>query len=123
MPLDLNRTATRRPLPAQPLSPLSARPSRGRGTSGSLETRNFPVKRCAFWPRPVCGRQMAFRGQQITVEELTEASFDGVDYALFSAGSGLSKTFAPIACGPGRWWWTIPAPFRMDPDVPLWCPR
>ncbi len=35
------------------------------------------------------------------IEELTERAFEGVDIALFSAGGGISKKYAPIAVKAG----------------------
>ena len=63
-----------------------------------LETRNFPVGSLKLLASArSAGKQVAFRGKMLTVEELTEKSFDGVDIALFSAGGGISLKFAPIA--------------------------
>ena len=51
-----------------------------------LETRNFPVGSLKLLASArSAGKQVAFRGKMLTVEELTEKSFDGVDIALFSA--------------------------------------
>jgi aspartate-semialdehyde dehydrogenase len=52
------------------------------------------------------GKTLPFAGESLTVHELTEDSFRGVDLALFSAGGATSKKFAPIAaqhgaCGGG----------------------
>ncbi|MFN6992340.1 MAG: aspartate-semialdehyde dehydrogenase, partial [Fervidobacterium sp.] len=44
------------------------------------------------------GQILPFRGEDIIVELLTEdAMKSGFDYLLFSAGSDVSKHFAPIA--------------------------
>ena len=40
-------------------------------------------------------------GKTITVEELTESSFKGVDIALFSAGGAISKEYGPAAVAAG----------------------
>ena len=49
-----------------------------------LETRNFPVGSLKLLASArSAGKQVAFRGKMLTVEELTEKSFDGVDIALF----------------------------------------
>lgn len=40
---------------------------------------------------------MKFDGKDLTVEELTENSFDDVDIAFFSAGGSQSKKYGPIA--------------------------
>ena len=57
------------------------------------------------------------------IEELTEHSFDGVDIALFSAGGGISRKFAPIAVKAGAVVVDNSSAFRMDPTVPLVIPE
>ena len=58
---------------------------------GCLEARGFPLSRLKLLASPrSAGRTMHFRGQDIGVEALDENSFEGVDIALFSAGSGIS---------------------------------
>src|SRR5450755_813417 len=64
-----------------------------------------------------------FRGERITIEELDEASFEGVDIALFSAGAGIARTFAPIAVKAGAVVIDNSSAFRMDPNVPLVIPE
>ncbi len=44
---------------------------------------------------------MKYKGKDITVTELTEESFKGVDIALFSAGGSISKQFGSIAVKSG----------------------
>src|SRR4030081_3223228 len=64
------------------------------------------------------GKTIDFRGEKITIEELDEASFEGVDIALFSAGASIARTFAPIPAKAGAVRLDhSPAP-RRDPDVP-----
>jgi aspartate-semialdehyde dehydrogenase len=69
------------------------------------------------------GKTIDFRGQQVVVEELTERSFEGVDIALFSAGSGASRKFAPAAVKAGAVVIDNSSAFRMDPNVPLVIPE
>ena len=57
------------------------------------------------------------------IEELTERSFDGVDIALFSAGSGTSRKFSPAAVKAGAVVIDNSSAFRMDPNVPLVIPE
>ncbi len=57
------------------------------------------------------------------IEELTERSFHGVDIALFSAGSGISRKFAPAAVKAGAIVIDNSSAFRMDPNVPLVIPE
>ena len=89
-----------------------------------LETRNVPVGSLKLLASArSAGKQVAFRGEMLTVEELTEKSFDGVDIALFSAGGGISLKFAPIAAAAGCVVIDNSSAFRQDPDVPLVVPE
>ncbi|MEI9990031.1 MAG: aspartate-semialdehyde dehydrogenase [Rhizomicrobium sp.] len=91
---------------------------------GCLEARNFPVGTLkALASARSAGRTLGFRGETIVVEALTEKSFDGVDIALFSAGGGISRAFAPVAVKAGAVVVDNSSAFRMDPDVPLVIPE
>ena len=86
--------------------------------------RKFPVGRLkALASARSAGKTLEFRGQSIIVEEIDDDSFDGVDIALFSAGSGISRQFAPIAVKAGAVVVDNSSAFRMDPDVPLVIPE
>ncbi len=89
-----------------------------------LEQRNFPVKSLTLLAsaRSV-GKRFAFRGGEIEVKELTHDSFAGIDIALFSAGGGISKEFAPSAAAAGCVVIDNSSAFRMDDDVPLVVPE
>ena len=90
----------------------------------TLEKRGFPVAKLkALASARSAGKTLDFRGQTIVVEELTERSFDGVDIALFSAGSGVSRQFSPIAVKAGAVVIDNSSAFRMDPNVPLVIPE
>jgi aspartate-semialdehyde dehydrogenase len=69
------------------------------------------------------GKTIDFRGERIVIEELNEDSFAGVDIALFSAGGGISRKFAPIAAMAGAVVIDNSSAFRMDPNVPLVIPE
>ncbi|MCL2699874.1 MAG: aspartate-semialdehyde dehydrogenase [Defluviitaleaceae bacterium] len=70
------------------------------------------------------GDKIIFNEREYTVEELTESSFDrGMDFALFSAGGGTSKTFAPIAAAKGCVVIDNSSAWRTEPDVPLVVPE
>jgi aspartate-semialdehyde dehydrogenase len=69
------------------------------------------------------GQTQSFRGQTLTIEELKEESFNGVDIALFSAGSGISKQYAPIAVKAGAVVVDNSSAFRADPAIPLVVPE
>src|SRR6476659_6511906 len=90
----------------------------------TMDRRGFPVRRL----KPLAsarsaGKTIDFRGERIVIEELNERSFDGVDIALFSAGSGISRKFAPIAVKAGAVVVDNSSAYRMDPNVPLVIPE
>lgn len=89
-----------------------------------LERRNFPVDRLTLLAsaRSV-GKKLEFRGAELEVKELTPEAFAGVDFALFSAGGGISKEFAPAAVKAGAVVIDNSSAFRMDPTVPLVVPE
>lgn len=62
-------------------------------------------------------------GHDFIVSELTDHSFEGVDYAIFSAGGDRSKHFAPIAVKAGTVVIDNSSAFRMDPSTPLVVPE
>src|SRR6266511_1474511 len=90
----------------------------------TLEKRNFPVGKLTLLAsaRSV-GKRLKFRGEDITVQELTKDAFGGIDIALFSAGSGISKEFAPVAAKAGCIVIDNSSAFRMDDAVPLVIPE
>lgn len=89
-----------------------------------LERRNFPLSRLRLLASArSAGRTLPFAGQEIAVEELTEVSFDGIDLALFSAGSGISKHYADAAVRAGAIVVDNSSAFRMHPGVPLVVPE
>jgi len=89
-----------------------------------LQERNFPLEKISFWASArSAGKKVRFRDQEYTIQELTDKSFDGVDLALFSAGSARSKQFAPAAVQAGAVVVDNSSAFRMDPNVPLVVPE
>lgn len=91
---------------------------------GCLERRRFPLAELRlFASARSAGKTLKFRGEPLVVRELTEASFAGVDVALFSAGSAISKKFAPLAVRAGAVVIDNSSAFRMDPNVPLVVPE
>ena len=89
-----------------------------------LEKRNFPVSKLKLLASArSAGKTMTFRGEEITVEELTEQSFEGVDIAFFSAGGSISRKFADAVKRSGAVMIDNSSAFRMDPDVPLVVPE
>src|SRR5207237_84563 len=89
-----------------------------------LERRRFPVASL----RPIgsarsAGKTIRFHDDLITVEELTERSFDKIDMVFFSAGGENSRKWVPIARKAGAIVIDNSSVFRMEPDVPLVIPE
>ena len=89
-----------------------------------LERRAFPVGQLTLLASArSAGKKLPFKGEQVTIRELTKESFKGVDIALFSAGGGISKEFGPVAAAAGAVVVDNSSAFRMDPEVPLVVPE
>lgn len=90
----------------------------------TLEQRDFPVAelRLLASPRSV-GQQVQFKGQTYTVEEARPEAFEGIDFALFSAGGSVSEKLAPEAVERGAVVIDNTSAFRMVPEVPLVVPE
>lgn len=91
-----------------------------------LEERKLPASEYfLFASARSAGTTVEFMGKQYTVRELTEDAFKdlGVDIALFSAGGGTSKIFAPIVAASGAVVIDNSSTWRMDPEVPLIVPE
>jgi aspartate-semialdehyde dehydrogenase len=90
----------------------------------TLEKRNFPVRELTLLASArSAGKKLKFRATDITVKELNQDSFSGIDIALFSAGGNISKEFAPIAAKAGCVVIDNSSAFRMDDAVPLIVPE
>ena len=89
-----------------------------------LGRRNFPVGEIKLLASAKsAGKTLTFKGSTVTVEALEEDSFKNVDIALFSAGGGISKHYAPFAVQAGAVVVDNSSAFRMDPTVPLVVPE
>lgn len=96
----------------------------GREMIKTLEERNYPVSRLLPLASPrSAGTKVLFRGEEITVEAVSEDSFRDMDIALFSAGGSTSKKWAPAAVNSGSVVIDNSSAWRMDPDVPLVVPE
>jgi aspartate-semialdehyde dehydrogenase len=69
------------------------------------------------------GKRLPFRGHDLTVHALRERWFEGVDVALVSAGSAVSKEVLPSAAAAGTVSVDNSSAWRMDPAVPLVIPE
>lgn len=89
-----------------------------------LEQRNFPIKDLKLLSSArSAGVKIPFKGQDVTVQEATPDSFEGVDIALFSAGGDVTKALAPHAVNAGAICIDNTSAYRMDPDTPLVVPE
>lgn len=96
----------------------------GREMVKILAEREFPVsKLLALASENSTGVEVGFHGDEIPVDVLCESSFEGVDIALFSAGSDVSRKYAPLAARAGCVTIDNTSAFRMDPEVPLVVPE
>lgn len=85
-----------------------------------LAERDFPV--ATLYPlasERSAGGQVEFKGQKVTVLDLATFDPTGVDIALFSAGGGISKEYAPKFAAAGAVVIDNSSAFRYDDDVPL----
>ena len=91
----------------------------------TLERRNFPVSEIKLLASArSAGKTMKFKGEDVVIQEMTKDSFNDVDIALFSAGSSISKEYAPIFRGNKNVVMIDNSScFRMDEDVPLVVPE
>lgn len=96
----------------------------GQEMATCLEERDFPIgKLTPLASARSAGKTIHFRGQDISVAELSLDSFAGIDIALFSAGGDISREFVPVAVNAGAVVIDNSSAFRMDPDVPLVIPE
>ncbi|MGH7259577.1 MAG: aspartate-semialdehyde dehydrogenase [Nitrospiraceae bacterium] len=89
-----------------------------------LEERKFPVEQLVpLASSRSAGGSVMFHGRDIPVQVLQKDSFEGVDLALFSAGTEVSREYAPIAVKAGTVVIDNSAVWRMDKEVPLVVPE
>jgi len=88
-----------------------------------LEHRKFPVSSLKLLASPrSAGKPLKFRGEEIAVEALHVDSFENINLAFFSAGSGISKEYVPLAVNAGAIVVDNSSAFRMNANVPLVVP-
>lgn len=89
-----------------------------------LEERHFPVGEVRLLASArSAGKRVRALGRDLTVEEVSEKGFSGVDLAFFAAGSEVSRKWAPIALEQGAVVIDNSNAYRMDPEVPLVVPE
>jgi len=89
-----------------------------------LAERNFPMKSLKLLASArSAGKTVEFAGTSHVIQELTAASFAGVEIALFSAGGSISKEFGPVAVKAGAVVIDNSSAYRMKDGVPLVVPE
>ena len=89
-----------------------------------MEEYGFPVGNLRlFASERSAGSKINYCGQEFTVEELSENSFEGADIALFSAGGAVSEKYAPIAAAAGAVVIDNSSRWRMENGIPLIVPE
>ncbi|MBS3745941.1 MAG: aspartate-semialdehyde dehydrogenase [Wenzhouxiangellaceae bacterium] len=89
-----------------------------------LAERNFPVGRLAVLASArSAGQQVRFGKRSLSVVDLEDFDFAGVDFAFFSAGGSVSAAHAPRAAAAGATVIDNTSHFRMHDDVPLVVPE
>lgn len=103
---------------------LGATGAVGREMMKVLEERNFPINTLkALASKRSVGKVIPFCGKEITVEEATADSFEGMDIVLGAASNALAKEMAPHIVKAGAVFIDNSSAFRMDKDVPLIVPE
>jgi aspartate-semialdehyde dehydrogenase len=97
----------------------------GREMLNVLSARAFPVSEVyAVASARSAGREISFgEDDTLKVQSLDKFNFKGVDIVLASAGSKISKEFAPGATKAGSVIIDNSSCFRMEKDVPLVVPE
>ena len=85
-----------------------------------LAERKYPVTSLRlFASARSAGSIIEWNGQQIVVEDATEADPNGLDVVLFSAGATTSRALAEKYANAGAMVIDNSSAWRMNPDVPL----
>ena len=98
----------------------------GREMLATLAEREFPLAEVASVASPrSTGTEVEFgeTGKLLKCKNIEHFDFAGYDIALFSAGSGPAKEYAPKAAAAGCVVIDNSSFWRMDPDVPLIVPE
>ncbi len=86
--------------------------------------RHFPVKSVRLLATSrSAGRKVLVGEKEIEVEETTNDSFVGADFAFISASGEASRQYCPIAAKAGAIAIDDSSAWRMDPNVPLVVPE
>ena len=120
-----------KPIPAHPVVAVAgATGAVGQEFMEVLHDVDFPASEIrALASARSAGKKIQFGGAgqvpagELTVQEMTPESFEGVDIALFSAGAGVSKAMREAVTAAGAVMIDNSSAFRMEDDVPLIVPE
>jgi aspartate-semialdehyde dehydrogenase len=85
-----------------------------------LEERSFPVDSLRLLASSrSAGKQLPWKGTDLTVEDVATADLAGIDIAIFSAGATASRAQAERFAAAGAVVVDNSSAWRMDPEVPL----
>jgi aspartate-semialdehyde dehydrogenase len=96
----------------------------GREMLNILAEREFPADEVfAIASRRSMGVEISYGDKRLKCQDLEQFDFRGVDFALMSAGSAVSKEWAPRIGAQGCVVIDNSSCWRYDPDVPLIVPE
>ena len=89
-----------------------------------LEQRSFPVEELIpLASERSAGKSIRFNDQDYEVMVLDDFNFENIDFSFFSAGSSVSRIFAPKAANAGSVVIDNTSEFRYDDQIPLVVPE
>ena len=89
-----------------------------------LEQRSFPVEELIpLASERSVGKSIRFNNQDYEVMVLDDFNFENIDFSFFSAGSSVSRIFAPKAANAGSVVIDNTSEFRYDDQIPLIVPE
>lgn len=89
-----------------------------------LEQRSFPVEELIpLASERSAGKSIRFNDQDYEVMVLDDFNFENIDFSFFSAGSSVSRIFAPKAANAGSVVIDNTSEFRYDDQIPLIVPE
>lgn len=97
----------------------------GREIMKVLEVGALPVDNLRlFGSERSAGSKLKFNDREITVELLShDSDFSGIDFALVSAGAGVSREYAEVITRHGAIMIDNSSAFRLEDDIPLVVPE
>ena len=96
----------------------------GQAILSILEQRSFPVEELIpLASERFVGKSIRFNDQDYEVMVLDDFNFENIDFSFFSAGSSVSRIFAPKAANAGSVVIDNTSEFRYDDQIPLIVPE